>query len=494
MPRWPSWRRASTCSACTACERRRRRASRAPLARVAAQDARLLAQGLTPEQVAALAAQGFVFDVDGQPARASPAASRVRRRRRRPSGAPSCSAPASPAAPPAERLCARGWHVTLVERHPAAGDGSLRQPAGIFMPLVSKDDNIPTRLTRAAYLFALRHWAQRWAACGQRRSKAQACGVLQLARDAEHADVQRAIAAARPLPPEFAEWLDAPAAASLLGLPAPDGGWLFRQGGWARPGSVCAAMLAACGERLDAALRRGRRAASSARTAQWQRDRRAAAPCSPHAPNLIAGQRRRRRALPQAAALPLQRRARPGDPRAGRAAAGAAVVLCREAYLTPASRRHLQRRRDLRRRCRSGPAPASQQENLDRLRGLLADPACGRRRAAGGAGGLSLRRAGPPAAGRPPAGCRRRRRHRAPARRAAPARPVRAARLRVARPDLGAAGGRTAGRASSRASRCRWRRAWSTRSIRRRFVLRARRSHAAAPCANRCRQLRRSKV
>jgi tRNA 5-methylaminomethyl-2-thiouridine biosynthesis bifunctional protein len=124
--------------------------------------------------------------------------------------------------------------------------------AGIFMPLLSKDDNIPTRLTRAAYLYALRHW-ERLGGIG-RAIEGPACGVLQLARDAGHAEASRAIAAGGALSAAISPngW-SGPKRRKLLGLPAPDGGWLFRQGGWARPGSVCEAMLAACGTRLSSA-------------------------------------------------------------------------------------------------------------------------------------------------------------------------------------------------------------------------------------------------
>jgi glycine/D-amino acid oxidase-like deaminating enzyme len=63
----------------------------------------------------------------------------------------------------AHRLCARGWQVTLIERHAQPAQEASGNLAGIFMPLLSKDDNIPTRLSRAAYLFALREW-RAWAA------------------------------------------------------------------------------------------------------------------------------------------------------------------------------------------------------------------------------------------------------------------------------------------------------------------------------------------
>lgn len=147
-----------------------------------------------------------------------------------------------------ERLAARGWQVTLVERHAQPAGEASGNLAGIFMPLLSSDDNIPTRLVRAAYLYALRYWAG-LGGVGSAFEGAS-CGVLHLARDGAHAQVQRRIAASGDYPPEFARWLEADEASAMLGASAPDGAWWFAQGGWARPSSACAAMLDACGERL----------------------------------------------------------------------------------------------------------------------------------------------------------------------------------------------------------------------------------------------------
>ena len=166
-----------------------------------------------------------------------------------------------------ERLAARGWQVTLVERHAQPAGEASGNLAGIFMPLLSKDDNIPTRLVRAAYLHALRYW-DRLGGVGSAFDGAR-CGVLHLARDGAHAQVQRQIAASGEYPPEFARWLEPDQASALFGAPAPDGAWWFAQGGWARPSSACAAMLAACGDLLT------RRFSSSALTLvriddEWQ--------------------------------------------------------------------------------------------------------------------------------------------------------------------------------------------------------------------------------
>ncbi|TWI45349.1 tRNA 5-methylaminomethyl-2-thiouridine biosynthesis bifunctional protein [Pseudoduganella flava] len=151
-----------------------------------------------------------------------------------------------------ERLCARGWQVTLIERHPEPAQEASGNRAGIFMPLLSRDDNIPTRLTRAAYLYAQRRWAALGglAPDGSAPILGNRCGVLQLARDGEHGALQRDVVDAWGYPDEYVRWLDAGQASGMLGSSTPHGAWLFPQGGWANPASVCRAMLAACGERL----------------------------------------------------------------------------------------------------------------------------------------------------------------------------------------------------------------------------------------------------
>ena len=155
----------------------------------------------------------------------------------------------------AERLTARGWHVSLIERHGQAAQEGSGNKAGIAMPMLASDDNPGARLTQAAFLFALGLW-QRLGGVG-RAFPGEACGVLQLARDAARADVARKIAAANRFPAEFAQWLEADAVAAFPGMPGcaagadhGHGGWLFPQAGWVNPGGVCAALLAACGDKL----------------------------------------------------------------------------------------------------------------------------------------------------------------------------------------------------------------------------------------------------
>ncbi|CAN7596544.1 FAD-dependent 5-carboxymethylaminomethyl-2-thiouridine(34) oxidoreductase MnmC [Massilia sp. LjRoot122] len=344
-----------------------------PLARIAAAGARLHAEGLDGEQRVALQAQGFVFDGD------SGSASFASRKPR---------LPVPPVLPAAQKraivlgaglagsaacasLCARGWQVSLVERHPAPAMEASGNLAGIFMPLLSRDDNIPTRLTRAAYLYALRTWRQLGGVGGA--IEGEACGVLQLARDAGHAEVSRAIAREAHYPADFARWLERPEAEALLGLPAPDGGWLFPQGGWARPGSVCEAMLQSCGDRLE--RRFGAGTVELVREGEdWLAKSEDGATVA-RAPTVVLATGAGARSLAQSRALPLAALRGQVSHLDNGSLPALPLVLCREAYLTPAAggiacagaTYDLDADPQLR--------IASHEENLERLRGLVSDPA-----------------------------------------------------------------------------------------------------------------------
>jgi tRNA 5-methylaminomethyl-2-thiouridine biosynthesis bifunctional protein len=342
-----------------------------PLARLAAADARLEAFGLTDDQRSALVAQGFVFEAGDAPERAGFASRKPR--------LPMPPTPARRAivigagvagAAMCERLCARGWQVTLVERHARPAMEASGNHAGIFMPLVSRDDNVQTRLVRAAYLYALRYWDTLGGIGGA--IEGDACGVLQLARDEAHAQVQRTVADERSYPAQFARWLAPAEAEAVLGLPAPHGGWLFAQGGWARPGSVCEAMLAACGGRLAAHFNVGA-TRLEADGDMWRVCRADGHEIARAATVILAGGAGSGE-FAQAAWLPLARVRGQVSHIDATTLPALPLVLCREAYLTPASHGI----------CCAGatydsdadPAlrQSSHEENLARLRALLSDP------------------------------------------------------------------------------------------------------------------------
>jgi tRNA 5-methylaminomethyl-2-thiouridine biosynthesis bifunctional protein len=297
------------------------------LARLCQPGATLECDALTETQYKGLSDVGFSFDVQRRSARymsRKPAAPEPAQAQRRAIviGAGLAGSAAS------QRLCARGWDVILIERHALAAMEASGNLAGVFMPLLSRDDNLSTRATRAAYLFALHYWDS----LGN-RFLGERCGVLQLARDAASARTQRIIAEHWNYPREFAEWLEREPATALLGRAAPDGAWLFRQGGWARPSSVCNAMLDACGDRLQRIFNTG--------TVRLQRNGEEWEVANDggvlaRAATVIVANGIGALDLEQTAQLPLQRVRGQVTHLAAAAAPQLPMVLCREAYMTPA--------------------------------------------------------------------------------------------------------------------------------------------------------------
>ncbi len=143
-----------------------------------------------------------------------------------------------------ERLCARGWEVTLIEKHAGPAQEASGNHAGTFHPIVTPDDSLFARLTRAAFLLSLSSWkrlpAARW----------DACGALQLARNEKEEISQRASVAALALPPEYAQLVTREEASAHAGVPVAAGGLWFPQAGWIQPQSLVQALLDACGGRL----------------------------------------------------------------------------------------------------------------------------------------------------------------------------------------------------------------------------------------------------
>ncbi|MFM9435039.1 tRNA 5-methylaminomethyl-2-thiouridine biosynthesis bifunctional protein [Janthinobacterium sp. CG_23.3] len=342
------------------------------LARLALPGATLAAPAaLEPARRAALSAAGFAFAAGQGTARAVFASRQPRPARPAPTERRAIVIGAGVAGAAAcERLAARGWQVTLVERHALPAQEASGNLAGIFMPLLSRDDNPATRLGRAAYLFALRHW-QRLGGVGGAFTGAR-CGVLQLARDPAHAGLQRQIAAAAGYPPEYARWLERDEAGALLGAPAPDGGWLFGQGGWARPSTVCQAMLDACGARLERIFSTGVRELER-RGGEWLlRD--AGGAVIARAPTVVLANGCGATALAQAAGLPLL----PVRGQVTHLAEGSLpqppLVVCREAYMTPAFDATVCVGATYDADADPGLRAASQRENLEKIADILALP------------------------------------------------------------------------------------------------------------------------
>lgn len=147
-----------------------------------------------------------------------------------------------------ERLAARGWEVTLIERHDRIASEASGNPAGVFHPLMTRDDNVASRLTRGGFLHAIARWrALERAGHAFARSTH---GMIHLAESADDFARMRDAFDAFGAPSDYVSLLDADAARAHLNLPVAQGGLLFPHGGavWPafarpnarRPASVCA--------------------------------------------------------------------------------------------------------------------------------------------------------------------------------------------------------------------------------------------------------------
>ena len=146
----------------------------------------------------------------------------------------------------AEALARRGWQVTLLERNAQPAQEASGNPAGLLHPMLSRDDNLAARFSRAAYLYSLRLLHR----LGHDDLPWQACGILQIAEDEDDAAAQRA--SCQDFPAEYVSWLDQAAASACAGLPVSAGGWWFPHGAWVEPPALCRALLRAAGPNLKA--------------------------------------------------------------------------------------------------------------------------------------------------------------------------------------------------------------------------------------------------
>jgi tRNA 5-methylaminomethyl-2-thiouridine biosynthesis bifunctional protein len=145
----------------------------------------------------------------------------------------------------AERLAARDWTVTVLERESGPARGASGNPAGVVQPVLNLADAPNARLSRAAFLYAVRRFrALSGIAWG-------AGGVLRLARDAAQQQRFAAILARIGAPADYARLVDAAEAGARAGHAVSGDGVWFEHGAWVSPPSLCAAWLDAHSARIE---------------------------------------------------------------------------------------------------------------------------------------------------------------------------------------------------------------------------------------------------
>ncbi|MBU9630046.1 bifunctional tRNA (5-methylaminomethyl-2-thiouridine)(34)-methyltransferase MnmD/FAD-dependent 5-carboxymethylaminomethyl-2-thiouridine(34) oxidoreductase MnmC [Burkholderia multivorans] len=147
-----------------------------------------------------------------------------------------------------ERLAARGWNVTLIERHERIASEASGNPAGVFHPLMTRDDNVASRLTRAGFLYALARWQA--LEKGGHAFARSTHGMVHLAESADDFARMRDAFDALGAPSDYARLLDTDAARAYLNLPVAHGGLLFPHGGAVWPAALADAQCAAAGDRV----------------------------------------------------------------------------------------------------------------------------------------------------------------------------------------------------------------------------------------------------
>lgn len=132
----------------------------------------------------------------------------------------------------AASLAARGWQVTLLERHDAVAQEASGNPQGVLYLKLSAHGTALSQLVLAGFGHTrrlLQHLQQGhdWAACG----------VLQLAFDAPEAGRQAKLAEA--FPADLLHSLTREQAEARAGVALPAGGLFYPDAGWVHPPALC---------------------------------------------------------------------------------------------------------------------------------------------------------------------------------------------------------------------------------------------------------------
>lgn len=136
----------------------------------------------------------------------------------------------------AASLAARGWKVTVLERHAAAAQEGSGNPQGVLYLKLSAHGTALSRLVVSGFSYTRRllsnlQAGQDW----------QACGVLQLIYDEKERERQAELAAA--FPASLVHPLSREAAEALAGVALPEGGLFYPEAGWANPPALCQWLL-----------------------------------------------------------------------------------------------------------------------------------------------------------------------------------------------------------------------------------------------------------
>ncbi|TMU80218.1 bifunctional tRNA (5-methylaminomethyl-2-thiouridine)(34)-methyltransferase MnmD/FAD-dependent 5-carboxymethylaminomethyl-2-thiouridine(34) oxidoreductase MnmC [Pseudomonas fluorescens] len=137
----------------------------------------------------------------------------------------------------ASSLAARGWQVTLLERHDAVAQEASGNPQGVLYLKLSAHGTALSQLIVSGF-----GYTRRLLETLQRGTDWDGCGVLQLAFNAKEAERHAQLAQA--FPEDLLQWLDQPEAQARAGVGVSHGGLYYPEGGWVHPPALCQAQAA----------------------------------------------------------------------------------------------------------------------------------------------------------------------------------------------------------------------------------------------------------
>ena len=132
----------------------------------------------------------------------------------------------------AASLAARGWQVTLLERHEGIAEEASGNPQGVLYLKLSAHGTVLSRMIVSGFGHT-RRLLQRL----QRGSDWDDCGVLQLAFDDKEDQRQALLAGA--FSEELVQRLNRQQAEAVAGVTLPSGGLFYPEGGWVHPPALC---------------------------------------------------------------------------------------------------------------------------------------------------------------------------------------------------------------------------------------------------------------
>ncbi|AGZ34092.1 MULTISPECIES: bifunctional tRNA (5-methylaminomethyl-2-thiouridine)(34)-methyltransferase MnmD/FAD-dependent 5-carboxymethylaminomethyl-2-thiouridine(34) oxidoreductase MnmC [unclassified Pseudomonas] len=136
----------------------------------------------------------------------------------------------------AASLAARGWQVTVLERHDAAAREASGNPQGVLYLKLSAHGTALSQMILSGFGYTRRQLERL-----QRGEAWDSCGVLQLAFDAKEAERQQKLADA--FDSSLLHSLERAEAEAVAGVALPAGGLFYPEGGWVHPPALCQAQL-----------------------------------------------------------------------------------------------------------------------------------------------------------------------------------------------------------------------------------------------------------